>query len=72
MKQQVQVTRTLIPAPTVEKPDRQVYQIAYQQGTLPPHFVYIEKDDWTKEKEVKAIQADIKKRSEVKTETLEV
>lgn len=72
MTQEVQVTRMEIPAPTAEKPDRVIYQIAYQQGTLPPHFVYIPKDDWSAEKEKKAIQDDIKKRGQVQTETIKI
>jgi len=59
---QVEVTRTLLPSPTIDKPDRQVYQIEYRVGTLPPHFVYIEKDLWTEKKEKEAIQADLDKR----------
>ena len=66
-KQQVAVTRTLLPSPTIDKPDRMVYQIEYRVGTLPPHFVYCEKSLWTEKKEKELIQADIKKRLEAPT-----
>jgi hypothetical protein len=59
--QQVQVTRTLLPAPTIDAPDRMVYQIQYQVGTLPPHFVYCEKTKWNEKEEKRLIQEDIKK-----------
>jgi hypothetical protein len=67
MPQEVEITRTLLPAPIIGKPDRQVYQIQYRVGLLPPRFVYIEKDDWTEAVEKKAIQADIKKALETQT-----
>jgi hypothetical protein len=59
--QQVQVTRTLLPAPTIDDPGRMVYQIQYQIGTLPPHFVYCEKSKYTEKEEKRLIQEDIKK-----------
>ena len=59
--QQVQVTRTLLPSPTIDAPDRMVYQIQYQAGTLPPHFVYCEKSKYTEKEEKRLIQEDIKK-----------
>jgi hypothetical protein len=62
--QQVEVTRTLLPSPTVDNPERMVYQIEYRVGTLPPHFVYCEKSEWNEKKEKELIQADIKKRLE--------
>jgi hypothetical protein len=62
MAQDVTIKRTLLPAATVDDLDRKMYQIEYRVGELPPHFVFIEEKKWTKEAEVKAVQADIKKR----------
>lgn len=62
MAQQVTVTRTLLPNPTLDDPNRKMYQIQYQAGSLPPHFIYIPEKEWTKDKEAKAIKADIDKR----------
>ena len=70
MGQEVEVTRILLPSPTVDNPNRQVYQIEYRAGTLPPHFVYIDKDQWTEKKEKELIQADIKKIMETKKTTI--
>ena len=64
MPQEVKVKRTLIDTPTVDDPNRQIYMIEYQVGELPPAFVYISKKEYTKEKEVIMIKADIKKRME--------
>lgn len=64
MAQEVIVKRTLVPTPTVDNPDRKVYQIEYRAGELPPHFIYIEEKDYTKEAEAAAIKADIKKHLE--------
>jgi hypothetical protein len=62
MAQNVTVRRVLLPAATIDKPDRKMYQIEYQVGELPPGFVYLDKEAWTKEKEAKLIQEDIDKR----------
>jgi hypothetical protein len=62
MAQDVTIKRTLLPAATVDDLDRKIYQIEYRVGELPPHFVFIEEKKWTKEAEVKAVQADMKKR----------
>jgi hypothetical protein len=72
MTQEVQVSRTLIPAPTPDRPDRQVYQIEYRAGGLPPHFVYIDKAEWTEKKEAEAIKADLKKIMERKQSTITI
>ena len=64
--QQVQVTRSLLPSPTIDDPNRMVYQIQYQIGTLPPHFVYCEKTKWNEKEEKRLIQEDIKKQLETK------
>lgn len=58
----IRINRVLLPSPTIDKPERKVYQIEYAAGELPPHFIYIEEKEWTKEKELKAIKADIEKR----------
>lgn len=67
MPQEVEVTRTILPAPTIDNPERKVYQIQYRVGLLPPHFIYIEEKAWTEKVEKEAIQADIKKMLETKT-----
>ena len=64
--QQVQITRTLLPAPTIDDPGRMVYQIQYQAGTLPPHFVYCDKAKWNEKEEKRLIQEDIKKQLETR------
>jgi hypothetical protein len=72
MAQEVKVKRTLLPTPTIDDPERKIYQIEYQAGELPPHFVYITEKEWTKEKEAAAIKADIKKRVEAPSETISI
>jgi len=69
---EVKVSRTLLPTPTIDEPDRKVYQIEYVVGELPPHFVYIPEKEWTKEKEAKLIKADIDKRLKVTGETVTI
>jgi hypothetical protein len=69
-KQTVTVKRVLLPAPDLSDPSRQIYQIQYQAGELPPHFIYISEKDWTKEKEAAAIKTDINKRMAGTGETL--
>jgi hypothetical protein len=64
--QQVAVTRTLLPAPSIDEPGRMVYQIQYQIGTLPPHFVYCEKSKWNEKEEKRLISEDLKKQLETK------
>ena len=72
MTQQVKVSRTLLATPTIDQPDRKVYQIEYVVGELPPHFVYIPEDQWSKEAEAKAIKADIDKRLKATGETITI
>ena len=72
MPQEVRVKRTLLPTPTVDDPDRKIYQIMYQAGELPPHFVYIPEKEYTPEKEAKIIKADIEKRLETTEETITI
>ena len=72
MPQEVRVKRTLLPTPTIDDPERKVYQIEYQVGELPPHFLYIPEREWTKEKEAEAIKASIKERIEAPTETISI
>jgi len=59
---EVSIKRTELPAPTLDDPTRRVLQIQYRQGELPPRFIYINKADWSEEKETELIRADIKKR----------
>lgn len=68
MPQDVEVKRKLLPTPTVDDPDRKVYFIEYRAGELPPHFIYMPEKEWTKEKEVAAIKADIEKQLSKKKE----
>ena len=70
MPQEVKVVRTLLPTPTVDEPDRKVYQIQYTIGELPPHFVYIPEKEWTVDKQAKLIKADIEKRMKAVGETI--
>jgi hypothetical protein len=62
MAQTVTVKRTLLPAPDLADPNRKIYQVQYQAGELPPHFIYMPEKEWTKDKEALAIKADIDKR----------
>jgi len=62
MPQKVNVRRVLLPAATIDDPNRKLYQIEYTVGELPPGFVYIEEKAWTKEKEAELIQKDIERR----------
>lgn len=62
MAQDVEITRTLLPSPTIEDPERRVYRIQYRAGELPPAFVFILEKEWTKEKEAQLIRADIELR----------
>jgi len=64
--------RTRVRAPSIDDPERAVLQVMYQVGQLPPHFVYVPEKEWTKEKEVELIKADMKKRIETKHETIEI
>jgi len=72
MAQEVRVRRVLLPTPTIDEPERKIYQIEYQVGELPPAFVYIPEKEWTKEKEAKAIKADMEKRLETPGETITI
>ncbi|MBA7572679.1 hypothetical protein ES708_14463 [subsurface metagenome] len=46
--------------------------IEYRSGELPPKFLYIPVKEWTKEAEKELIKADIEKRLEAPTETIEI
>lgn len=59
MAQEVEITRTLLPSPTMDDPERRVYRIQYRAGELPPAFVFIAEKEWTKEKEAELISKDI-------------
>lgn len=72
MPQQVTVKRTLLPAPDIADANRKIYQIQYQAGELPPHFIYISEKEWTKDKEAAAIKADLDKRMGATGETISV
>lgn len=73
MPQEVEIiSRTSLPSPTLDKPERQIYQIQYRAGELPPHFVYIDKEEWTPTKEKELIKADIEKRMKSKRETISI
>jgi len=62
MPQEVTVRRTELSTPDLEDPTKITLQIQYQVGELPPGFVYLNKKDWTKEKEAKLIKEDMTKR----------
>jgi hypothetical protein len=68
----VSVRRDLLPAPTIDKPDRKIYMIEYRAGELPPHFIRMEEKEWTAEKEAAAIKADIKRRMETPSEIIKI
>jgi hypothetical protein len=70
--QEVKVKRTLLPTPTVDEPDRKVYQIEYRVGEMPPHFVYIPEKNWSKEAEAKLIKDDMAKRLKTTEETVTI
>ena len=72
MAQDVTVKRTLLPAPDLSDPARRIYQIQYQAGELPPHFIYIPEKEYTKDKEAAAIKSDIAKRMTSPGETVSV
>ena len=59
-KQQVRVTHRELATPTLDDPTKITMQIQYQIGMLPPRFLYINKKDWTKEKEAEMIRADLR------------
>jgi len=61
MPQTVIVKRTLLAAPDLADPGRKIYQIMYQAGELPPHFIYLSEKDYTKEREAAMIKADMAK-----------
>ena len=63
MSPEVRVKRTLLNSATIDDPTRKVYMIEYQTGELPPKFLYIPEKDWSKEKELKLIAEDVKKRA---------
>jgi len=59
---EVQVRRTLLPSPTIDDPERKVYQIEYRVGELPPRFLVIPEKEWSPEKEKEMIRADMRQR----------
>ena len=60
-QQQVRVTRTELPTPSLADPTAVTIQIQYQVGMLPPRFIYMAKRDWNAAKEALAIKADLAK-----------
>jgi len=69
---QVTVKRTEMLVPTIDDPERKVYMIEYRSGELPPKFLYLPVKEWTKEKEVALIKADIEKRLKAPEEIIEI
>ncbi len=59
--QQVRVKRTELPQPDLEDPQKVIIMLEYQVGELPPRFLYINKKQWTKEKEAEMIKADLRR-----------
>jgi len=72
MSTTITISRELLDTPTIDDLKRKVYQIQYQAGGLPPHFIYITEKEWTREKELKAIKADIDKRMGKAPETVTI
>jgi len=72
MPQNVAVKRSELAAPDLANPDRKIIQIEYQVGELPPRFLYIDKKEWTKEKEADMIKKDLAKRMAPPGETIVV
>jgi len=72
MSPQVEVVRKLLGQPTLADPEHKVYQVQYQMGELPPHFIYVDEKAWTAEKEKELIKADMEKRLQVTKATLEI
>ncbi len=68
--QQVRVTRTEIPTPTLDNPAKVTVQVQYQIGMLPPRFLYFDKSKWTKGIEAAAIMADLSRVIENTGETI--
>lgn len=68
----VTVKRTLLPAPDLTDPTRKIYQIQYQVGELPPHFIYMPEKEWSAAKEATAIKADLDKRMSATPQTITI
>lgn len=69
---EVRVRRTKLKVPTIDDPEREVYQVEYRSGELPPRFLFIPLKEWTEEEEKKRIKADMEARAAVKEETLTI
>jgi hypothetical protein len=65
-KVEVNVRRTEIDIYVEPGVVRKQLAITYWSNTLPPETIFMWKDEWTKEKEEKAIAESIKKRMEAK------
>ena len=72
MPQEVRVKRTELPTPDLEDPNKVTIQIEYQVGELPPRFLFVNKKQWSKEKEAEMIRADIRRRLEAPGETITI
>ena len=70
--QSVRVNRTDLPAPDLADPGRIIVQVQYQVGELPPHFIYIPKKEWTKEREAADIKKDFEKRMSTPGEMISI
>ena len=68
----VTVKRTLLPAPDLSDPTRKIYQIQYQVGELPPHFIYMPEKEWSAAKEADLIKADLNKRMSATPQTITI
>lgn len=62
--EEVTISRTEIKVPGVTgSPKTQIY-VTYSTKDLPPGLIVIDKDEWTKEKEIELIRANLKERRE--------
>lgn len=59
--QKVTVSRTELPTPTLADPSAVTVQVQYQVGSLPPRFIFMNKKDWSADKEKEAIRLDLAK-----------
>lgn len=69
---QVEIERKVMKVPTVDDPEREVYQITYTQGLLPPRFIFIPVKEYSKELEAQKIKEDIAARDSQTKEQLEI
>lgn len=72
MPQEVKIKKTLLPAPTIDAPDRKVFMIEYRAGELPPRFLYLSETEYTEEKLKELIKKDIARRMAAPEETISI